>query len=57
MGQGKKAEVSRRQLLKGGAAAACATGAGAVAGEALAETTDKVAARLQPKFRRIYLDK
>ncbi len=53
----KSAQVSRRQLLKGSAAAACATGAGAVAGEALAESADRVAARLQPKFRRVYLEK
>ena len=54
---GKSAQVSRRQLLKGSAAAVCATGAGAVASGALAESTDKVAARLQPKFRRTYLEK
>ncbi len=54
---GKSAEVSRRQLLKGSAAVVCSTGAGAGAGGALAESTDKVAARLQPKFRRVFLEK
>ena len=49
----KGAQVSRRQLLKGSAAAVCATGAG----EALAESAEKVALRLQPKFRRVCLEK
>lgn len=48
-------DVSRRQLLKGSAAAVCAAGAGA--GEALASSSEAVASRLQPRFRRVYLEK